>query len=304
LLCRNPYMAPGGLAYGCGQCLPCRINKRREWVHRLLLEATQHPQNSFWTLTYSDDNVPLTEDALGTLEPSHLTAFLKRLRKAYQPLKIRYFYVGEYGDITERPHYHLALFNMPGCLRGITQVDRRGNCCSVCDTVRRIWGYGLVHAGILEANSCTYIAGYVTKKLTSKDDPRLKGRTQEFARMSLKPGIGATFMPEVASAYLSHNLHSTRTDVTTALRQGRSVLPLGRYLTRLLRQHVGMTPNAPPETIQKKMEELRELREKAQEMAPKGLYLETFKSLIIDSNEGKYRQAFARSKRNQKRAVL
>jgi len=120
----------------------------------------------------------------------------------------------------------------------------------------------------------------------------------------LKPGIGATFMPEVASVLLSHNLHSTQTDVTTSLRQGRSVKPLGRYLTRLLRTNVGKPANAPLETLEAQAAKLFELRQKAQEVAPKGLYLETLKALIIESNEGKYQQYLARERIYKKRAVL
>lgn len=122
--------------------------------------------------------------------------------------------------------------------------------------------------------------------------------------MSLKPGIGATYTAEVASVLLSHNLDSTLPDVTTSLRLGRSVLPLGRYLTRQLRMQIGRPANAPMATIQKKVEELRELREKAQEMAPKGVFLETFKSLIIESGDGRYAQIAARERRKKKKAIL
>jgi hypothetical protein len=35
---------------------------------------------------------------------------MKRLRKKIQPLKIRFFHCGEYGDKTRRPHYHALIF--------------------------------------------------------------------------------------------------------------------------------------------------------------------------------------------------
>jgi len=302
LLCRNPYIASGGNAYGCGQCMPCRINRRRMWTHRIMLEATQHAVNSFWTLTYDDENIPIIGEK-ATLDPKDLTDFLKRLRIDYHPSKLRYFNVGEYGTETERPHYHLALFNYPACNRGITQLNRYGNCCGVCDGVRRIWGKGLVHSGQLEDGSAAYIAGYVTKKLTSKDDPRLCGRHPEFARMSLKPGIGAGFMPEVASALLTHNLDSL-TDVPTSLQHGTYVRPLGRYLTRKLREQMGRMPDAPPEVIQLQQEKMQPLREAAKVLAPKGLYSETFKALIMEANEGKYRQLIGKANRSKKRESL
>ena len=44
--------------FGCGQCLPCRVNKRRLWTNRIMLESMCHDDNAFVTLTYNDDNIP------------------------------------------------------------------------------------------------------------------------------------------------------------------------------------------------------------------------------------------------------
>jgi len=304
LLCRNPYLAAGGSVYGCGQCMPCRINRRRVWTHRIMLECTQHSTNSFWTLTYDDDNLPKTEGGLPTLNTKDLTDFIKRLRMWYYPSKLRYFYVGEYGTQTERPHYHLALFSFPACYRGLTRKDRRGNCCDICDSVRDVWGKGHVYSGQLEDASAAYISGYVTKKMTSKEDPRCNGRHPEFARMSLKPGIGAGFMPEAASVLLEYNLDSTLSDVPTSLAHGRSARPLGRYLTRELRKHIGRPPDAPLSTIQAQKEAMLPLQEAARVLAPKGTYSETFRSLILEINEGKYIQLLGKESRARKREKL
>lgn len=124
--------------------------------------------------------------------------------------------------------------------------------------------------------------------------------------MSLRPGIGAGFMPEVASALLSHNLHGPHlTDVPSALRHGKYVRPLGRYLTRHLRTHVGMEPDAPIQTIEAAAEKLRPLQEIARETTPKGVsYKETFKNLIIDTHEGRYRRLEGKSKLHRKRDHL
>jgi len=302
MLCRNPYISGGG-AYGCGQCLPCRINKKREWTHRLLLEATQHPVSSFWTLTYSDENIPFTADNLPTLSKEDCTNFLKRLRRDYHPDKLRYFYVGEYGDTTERPHYHFALFNYPACARGVTRLNRRGSCCDICDRVSEIWGKGHVYSGLLEDASAAYISGYVTKKLTRKEDIRLCGRHPEFAQMSLKPGIGAGFIPEVASVLLSHNL-DTQIDVPTSLQHGTRVRPLGRYLTRQLRMQIGKAPNAPLETLEVQKAKLQDVRQVAQKVAPKGLFSETFRALIIEANDGQASRVEHKAKLYRKRGNI
>lgn len=269
-----------------------------------MLEASQHPFNSFWTLTYSDDTIPLTIDGLQTLRRKDLTDFVKRLREDYSPLKLRYFNVGEYGDSSERPHYHLALFNYPSCSRGHSQFNRRANCCSVCERVLRIWGKGIVHSGQLEDNSAAYIAGYVTKKLTSAQDPRLKGREKEFGSMSLKPGIGAGFMDEVASTLLEHQLDRVINDVPNQLAHSGRPRPLGRYLTRRLRERIGMAPEPAQATLRENQERLQPMRDLARQISPLKGYTETLKNVIIDAHEGRFNRLVARQQFTKKRGTI
>lgn len=222
-----------------------------------MLEAALRADNSFITLTYSDDDLPSN----ASLNPLHLQHWLKRFRKAVSPLKIRYYAVGEYGDASERPHYHAAIFGYPTCERG---PNSRGSnatrgCCSVCDLVRDTWGKGGVFVGALEMHSAQYVAGYVTKKMTRKDDLRLNGRHAEFGRMSLRPGIGADMMDEVASSLLEFNLEKSQPDVPSELAIGTRKMPLGRYLRRRLRERIGREKNAPPESLVELEEEMRDV---------------------------------------------
>lgn len=120
---------------------------------------------------------------------------------------------------------------------------------------------GNIHSGELNSKSAAYIAGYVTKKMTSKDDPRLEGRHPEFARMSNRPGIGALALAEVAHVFLSHDLDETETDVPNHLNHGRVAYPLGRYLKRKLREQIGKSPDTPKEVLDRYEEEMRPLRE-------------------------------------------
>lgn len=201
-----------------------------------MLEARLHEHSSFITLTYDENSIPPG----GTLVPKDTQDWLKRLRTYVGP--IRYYLVGEYGDQTQRPHYHAALFGVPGCPYQDAQKTRRGCNCPVCQVLKKTWPQGRTHSGELTTQSAQYIAGYVTKKLTSKDDPRLQGRHPEFARMSLRPGIGAGAMVSVGEALNSSSgaLSIAATgDVPTALRHERKSLPLGRYLRRKLREELG-----------------------------------------------------------------
>lgn len=208
-----------------------------------MLEALCHGENSFVTLTYAAERFELV--------PKDLQDWLKRFRRAVSPKKIRFFAVGEYGDRTQRPHYHAAVFGHPPCYGGISNRLRGEPCpCPSCSVVRSTWSYGHVLVGRLEIKSAQYIAGYVTKKMTHREDPRLFGRSPEFGRMSLRPGIGANAMHDVASALLQYNLEKTRTDVPAALKIGGRAFPLGRYLRGKLREYVGHDKKSPEGSLQ------------------------------------------------------
>lgn len=115
--------------------------------------------------------------------------------------------------------------------------------------------------GTLEHESAQYLAGYVTKKMTRKDDPRLVyGQHPEFARMSLRPGIGHSAMHEVASQIMEFDLVDREGDVPVTLRFGSRIMPLGRYLARTLRELVGEEKNAPQIALDRMDAEMLPLR--------------------------------------------
>lgn len=200
----------------------------------MMLEALVHDKACFITLTYRDDELP---DA-GSLCPLHVTNFLKRYRKGlneagYGP--IRYFMVGEYGDESERPHYHAAIFGADG---SEAYYDSDGRIVNILD---KTWGHGFTQYGTLTFESAAYIAGYVTKKMTSKNDERLAGRYPEFARMSLKPGIGALSTHQIFEVVSSpaYERELQQRGIPSALQHGRRTMPLGRYIVGKLRDALG-----------------------------------------------------------------
>jgi len=209
----------------------------------MLLEAAKHEASAFVTLTYSDDFCPPD----GSLRPKEAQDWLKRFRRAVAPVRVRFYLVGEYGEQSQRPHYHAALFGVSGCAYLLRDAAERARCqCSPCVLLRNSWGRGKTDNAFLEPESAAYLAGYVTKKLTNGHDPVavefLKGRHPEFARMSLKPGIGASAMDDVADLLTTDfgcEVLGREYDVPAVLTHGKKTMPLGRYLKGKLREKMG-----------------------------------------------------------------
>lgn len=309
MMCEKPFTQLGK-AFPCGRCLPCLFNRRRVWTHRIVLEAAQYEHNTFVTLTYNDCSLPFlnaaSNSSVATLVPDHLQNWLKRLRKAIAPSRLRFYACGEYGDESWRPHYHAALFGFPTCVRGRTRRKVGSGrpiwdgCCVQCELVGKTWGHGDVDLGMLEVSSAQYVAGYVTKKMTTADDQRLVGRHPEFARMSNRPGIGHSALHEVASVIMQFNLDTREGDVPVALAHGKRKLPLGRYMRRKLRALIGKEENAPLSEVQKYEEEMRPLREAAKASSD----VPSFRSQILQANEGKRLGFHARRRIRERKKSL
>lgn len=303
MLCSDP-VSMGSHLFPCGRCEPCRINRKRLWTNRILLETGEHGSNAFLTLTYEDSRLPLTTNGLPTLAPEDLRNWLKRIRKAVAPVRLRYYAVGEYGDLSMRPHYHLALFGFEPCSNGNT-LRSRGRpiaslCCQYCRLVQSTWALGDVDIGRLEEGSAKYLVGYVLKKMTRFDDIRLDGRMPEFARMSLRPGIGQSAMHDVADVILTLGLDESEADVPSALRRGKTIAPLGRYLRQQLRLMIGKEVSCPDEVLKEAAERLLPMRLAAKASSENP----SFKKAVVEAFKQDVLNRVTRSKIYSKKGAL
>lgn len=267
MLCRNPFIQ-NSVPRPCGQCMPCRVNARRVWTYRIMLESMCHDNNSFLTLTYDDENLPFR----GSLDPRHLQLFWKSLRKSMSSLRLRYFAVGEYGEKSERPHYHAAVFGLSP---------------SSISVVQESWKKGFASLGTLTPESAQYIAGYVTKKMTSRDDPRLFGRYPEFSRQSNRPGIAYEAAKKIADVVRSTGGYSEFGDVPSSIKIGGRSVPLGRYIRRKMRE-ICFGSSASP--IQAKISFERQMQDLlVSSWNDEKLRSKTSKEIFVSLNDQKFR---------------
>lgn len=227
--CKNPIVKSDG-AVRCRQCLPCRIATRREKTARILLEMLSNEQSWFVTLTYSPKDVPrvIAPDGtlIETLSPRDLKSFHKKLNSIAG--SFRYYSVGEYGDRTQRPHYHSAIFSDSHF--DVTKIDEA-------------WDKGFVQIAPLTRERAAYTAGYVVKKFTKPDDPALLGRHPEFGRMSRRPGLGYYHVERIAICYESRAgaaFLARNGDIAHTFRFGGKDYPLDRYMRERLRERLGI----------------------------------------------------------------
>lgn len=245
--------------------MPCRYNLRRKKTNRLLLEAHGHESNCFVTLTYEDEHIPRLANGLETLSIRDHQLFLKRLRWWLPPSSLRYYIVGEYGETTFRPHYHAALF-------GIGRDSE--------EIVQRAWGKGFVHVGDLEKESAQYIAGYVTKKMTNKTDPRLEGRQPEYARMSNRGGgMGISAIKDIGE-HLAKLWGEFGLPEDVPNEFGK--LPLDRYCRTKLRQFTGVSDGKTPKTVLSKLQEEARQTSYFKNVQDQKKFIETQKQKIIN----------------------
>lgn len=160
--------------FPCGKCPICLKRRVSGWSYRLRKQGLVSDTAHFVTLTYDSDHVPISGRGFMTLDKKDVQKFFKRLRKLSlkngNNRKINYYACGEYGGKTDRPHYHIILFN------------------SNSADVERAWSLsgtpiGGIHCGEVSEASIGYTLKYMCKPGRF---PKFQGddRVPEFSLMS------------------------------------------------------------------------------------------------------------------------
>lgn len=187
----------------CGKCIDCRKARVNSWYVRLLEEKKISTSAHFVTLTYDDITLPYSDSFIPTLDYADFQRFVKRLRKNYNTQKsIKYFAVGEYGSKTDRPHYHVIMFNVENPDRIVKEWEK----------------YGFAHIGEVTDASIYYTLKYTLKNIGS-DKPKNELRKPEKALISKKLGL-SYLTPQMIQYYKDDNSRSV-----TMLGNKKTALP-------------------------------------------------------------------------------
>lgn len=166
----------------CGKCAACLKNKQNDWISRLRIELKYAVTAYFVTLTYDNENLVYADD-IPILYKLDIQLFMKRLRKRISlksDQKITYFLVGEYGEQTQRPHYHAIIYNIP--------FDQK----EAENLLLKSWQKGHVHIGTVTPASISYTVKYIVQ--------RSKMKNYEFKPFSLmSKGIGKQYIERMSN---------------------------------------------------------------------------------------------------------
>lgn len=237
---------PNAILIPCGKCVGCRLDYSKRWADRMCLELETAKKGIFVTLTYDNEHMPrindnITGEEVGTLDKRDLQLFLKRLRKHFSNIRIRFFGSGEYGPNTHRPHYHVILFGLglsdfsDLTLKGMNELKQQ---YYFSPTMTELWNNGFTLLSEVSWQTCAYVARYVVKKIADYTDfEERDGRLKEFSLMSRKPGIGKLYL----------DLHPECIDIKSIALSteegGREVSIPNYYYRQLIREPTENFPN-------------------------------------------------------------
>lgn len=169
---------------GCGKCIECMKQKKRNWQVRLLEEIKHDKTGKFVTLTFSEEALEdlgnnisiknlnsIIENEIATLA---VRRFLERWRKKHKK-SVKHWFITELGhNGTERIHIHGVIFT------------------NEIEDIKVLWKYGHIWIGdYVNEKTINYIVKYCNKL-----DTQHKGY---IPKIMTSAGIGKKFIERIDS---------------------------------------------------------------------------------------------------------
>lgn len=195
ILFRNPTADSVPLRLPCRRCMGCRMTYSSHWIQRGLCELAMHDQADchFLTATYAPEHMP----EHGDLVYSHWQKFARKVRKELGPF--RFMVTGEYGEKTDRPHFHAHIYGLRLDDLQVAGRGTQGDTLFESPALEEIWGKGIARIGEINPTTLGYTTGYALKDTGAHDDKNYEivlpngevyQKRRPFMRTSRKPGIG------------------------------------------------------------------------------------------------------------------
>lgn len=143
---------------GCGRCIECKKQKKREWQVRMLEDIKSNKNGIFVTLTFSNESLLKLDNEIekgitaydrdNEIATLAIRRFCERWRKKYKK-SIRHWLVTELGHVnTERIHLHGIIW---------TNESR--------EVISEKWNYGHIWYGdYVNEKTVNYIIKYINKQ--------------------------------------------------------------------------------------------------------------------------------------------
>lgn len=199
--------------FPCGKCSDCLAARQNAWKLRMIEEFGNWKNVYFFTLTYSDDYLPISDAGVSTVCKRDLQLWLKAfrmrfLRKYGYDCEFKYFIASEYAPdgmymdrhgnyrrSTCRPHYHGLIF---------TDEDE----VVIKSQLFSYWSYGFIKVDQVKIDRETYssVSNYVSKYcckgcFASRQSDIKQGKCEDTFNLISK-GLGRSFIDKYRDSYL------------------------------------------------------------------------------------------------------
>ncbi len=244
------------LKYPCGQCLACRVRRQSSWMLRNLLESQTALSKSFWTLTFSDDNIHVLDD----LTPRQLSRrFFDALRtsetRAGNSQPIRYYGCYEYGGKLGRPHFHFLMYNV--IANHLKPTKRKDGLPTETLHISQ-WPHGHIDVGEVTKASIRYVTNYITT--FDKED------AQPILIKTIRPAIGYFGLERLVDTLVKQSI--TLQSRPAYFKLGNRSYPLDQWTRKTfnnLFEAKGGKYNEEPDPLDRKLFQLRFTAQKIKE---------------------------------------
>lgn len=198
----------------CRWCMGCRVARRSEWSTRIRLESFDYMSrgfgSSFVTFTYDDLHYN------GNADLKEMQKLNKRLRYYLTkdnkgvPIDFKYYVVSEYGDRTNRGHFHAIYLGLESNF--------------LLNYLRKAWQNGFVSVSPLSHSRIRYTLKYLDKQIVSKK------QIDDYIKKYNRFPPSAIYSKGIGSRYFINNLDEIKKN--NGLRVNGQLIGLNSYYSK------------------------------------------------------------------------